>query len=461
MANETYTLIQKTTLNASAASITLSSIPQTFTDLVVKISSRSDAATTQYNSFIRPNAATTGYREVAWYFYSTSILAITGANTSLYYSYAAGNTSLANTFSSNEIYINNYSSTTLFKQFSIDSSVENNNIGTGYVIIHDGGTWASTSQMTSLYLSPESGNYLAGTTVSLYGVAKLNVSPVAGPKASGGDIITNDGTYWIHQFLNSGTFTPSSTLSCDYLVVAGGAGGGAGQTGNSLAGGGGAGGLRSTVTATGGGGSLETALSLTGGTSYTVTIGAGGTATSGTPGQSGTNGGNSVFSTITSTGGGFGAGGSSGASGASGGSGGGGRNNNSSLGGAGTANQGRAGGNGQGTGGDSGGGGGGAGAVGGNGSGQQGGNGGNGVATSISGSSVTYAGGGGGSTDNTGTVPTGGTGGGGTGSKNNGGNATAGTVNLGGGGGGGSAGSGANQYGGNGGSGIVIIRYAI
>ena len=38
MANETYTLIQKTTLNASAASITFSSIPQTFTDLIVRYS---------------------------------------------------------------------------------------------------------------------------------------------------------------------------------------------------------------------------------------------------------------------------------------------------------------------------------------------------------------------------------------------------------------------------------------
>ena len=75
MANETYTLIQKTTLNASAASITLSNIPQTFTDLVVKMSSRCDAAVTQYNQTIRPNSATTGYRELSWYFYSTSILA--------------------------------------------------------------------------------------------------------------------------------------------------------------------------------------------------------------------------------------------------------------------------------------------------------------------------------------------------------------------------------------------------
>jgi hypothetical protein len=50
-----------------------------------------------------------------------------------------------------------------------------------------------------------------------------------------------------------------TTLTVDYLVVAGGAGGGKQL---SWCGGGGAGGLRSTVTATGGGGSLESALTL-------------------------------------------------------------------------------------------------------------------------------------------------------------------------------------------------------
>ena len=89
------------------------------------------------------------------------------------------------------------------------------------------------------------------------------------------------------------TFAPAS-LTVDYLVVAGGGAGGA-YTG--YAGGGGAGGLRSTVTATGGGGSLETPLTLALDTTYTVTVGAGGSGNG-----VATNGANSVFSTITSTG---------------------------------------------------------------------------------------------------------------------------------------------------------------
>lgn len=43
MAN-TYTLISSNTLTSSAASVTFSSIPATYTDLVLRISSRTDAA---------------------------------------------------------------------------------------------------------------------------------------------------------------------------------------------------------------------------------------------------------------------------------------------------------------------------------------------------------------------------------------------------------------------------------
>ena len=223
-------------------------------------------------------------------------------------------------------------------------------------------------------------------------------------------------------------WTGLSTVSASYLVVAGGGGGGSPGV---RTGGGGAGGYRT--------GSLS--LNIT--QSYTVTVGAGGSA--------GAAGSNSVFSTITSTGGGNG-GTFNNVAGATGGSGGGGGGGSTgAAGGAGTSGQGSAGGTGS-TSANSGagGGGGGASAVGGNASGDTGGTGGAGTASSISGSSVTYAGGGGGGAVTT--AGSGGAGGGGAGSTS--GTATAGTANLGGGGGG--TGTGTNAAGG---SGIVIISY--
>jgi len=85
------------------------------------------------------------------------------------------------------------------------------------------------------------------------------------------------------------------SFSVDFLVLAGGGAGGGSATGSYVgAGGGGAGGLRSSVTSTGGGGTNEGSIAITGGT-YTVTVGAGGSAVSGATGG---NGSNSVFSTI-------------------------------------------------------------------------------------------------------------------------------------------------------------------
>ena len=101
------------------------------------------------------------------------------------------------------------------------------------------------------------------------------------------------------------------------------------------------------------------------------------------------------------------------------------------------------------------GGGGGASAAGGDASSNDGGDGGAGVATSISGSSVTYAGGGGGGAY--GTQGTGGAGGGADGVKDS--NGNAGTANTGGGAGGIYISNTTQRYGGNGGSGVVILRY--
>jgi len=248
-----------------------------------------------------------------------------------------------------------------------------------------------------------------------------------------------------------------SAPSVTYLVVAGGGGGG-----NQHGGGGGAGGF------------LTGSLSVSGGTSYTVTVGAGGGgAPSGGNGIQGGNGGNSVFSSITATGGGTG-----GCyrttlvhgvqDGTSGGSGGGGGPYESSNGACGYAGYGGSGTNGQGyagaAGAYAGGGGGGASAAGTQGCGGSpygnGGNGGNGTSSSITGTSVTYAGGGGGGAygNGGGSAGTGGTGGGGAGAIGPGTvTSNPGTSNTGGGGGGGSA---LGNAGGNGGSGIVIISYS-
>lgn len=438
-----YVLLERTELNASAASVTFANIPQTgYTDLKIVVSARLDVNDVQVKMYFNADTTTANY---SWKrIYGDGASAVSDTATNLVSGSANGANSTALTFANMEAYIPSYRSGDK-KSFSSDQVTENN-ATTAYATMA-ASLWQGTAAITSITLLPNtSGNFVANSTFSLYGLAAFGTTPAIAPKASGGNIIDYDGTYWIHTFLTSGTFTPQIGLTCDYLVVAGGGAGGAADTGN-YSGGGGAGGLRSTVTATGGGGSLESALALASNTAYTVTIGAGGTAS----GASWTNGVDSTFSTITSTGGGAGGGLNTTPAWvlpAVGGSGGGGTEANT-AGAAGTANQGRAGGTSPGgPSGDAGGGGGGASVVGSNGTTNNGGAGGAGVATSITGSSVTYAGGGGGSGSSSGGA--GGAGGGGAGST---GTATAGTVNRGGGGGSGA------RSGAAGGSGIVIIRY--
>jgi len=428
--------------SGGAASVTLpatGTIPSTYTDLKVVYSARVTQASIAVGIAFTFNSSTSNFSSKILYGSGSSAVSVSSTR---YAGSVPGSTATASTFSNNEVYIPNYTSSN-FKSYSIDSVTENN-ATESYAYIA-AGLWSDTAALTSLTLTPDNGNFVEGSTFYLYGISNVTSTT----KATGG-IVSSDGTYWYHMFPYSGTFTPTQSLTADYLVIAGGGGGSYG--------GGGAGGLRSTVGATGGGGSLESPLSLTA-QAYTVTVGAGGAAGSAGNSYQGQNGSNSVFSTITSTGG----GGSAYDTPQVGGSGGG--RGNTGAGAAGTTNQGYAGGAGT-SGGVGAGGGGGAGAVGGDGttSGNIGGNGGNGVQiTAFANPTQTgtdngyYAGGGGGGYQNFSSLGgLGGLGGGGRGTRDT--KATPGVANTGG-GGAGSYASGTDFS--NGGSGLVIIRYAI
>jgi len=442
---DNYVLLERTELNASAASVTFANIPQSgYTDLKIVYSARTNVASTSDHILMQFNGSTSslsGRRLVGNGSAAASYTVTTGPA-----GQSSGNTSTANTFGSGEIYIPNYAGSTN-KSWSADGVSENN--ATSAAAEFNAGLWSNTAAITSIKLIQEVGTaFLTGSTFSLYGIAALGTTPAIAPKAYGGNVIATDGTYWYHAFTSSGTFTPQVGLTADCLVVAGG--------GGASSGGGGAGGYRTS-----------TGLLLTT-TSVAVTVGAGGSGAdwiSGTP----TVGNNSVFSTITSSGGGYSGnvnGGNGGASaGGSGGGGGGSGSPGSQPGGAGNTpstspSQGNNGGIGGFTSNNQGGaGGGGAGAVGSNTAGASiGGAGGAGSNSASSYASATstgvsgyYAGGGGGG----GISGAGAGGSGGGGSGGTGGTGNAGTANTGG-GGGGAVGNGAA-----GGSGIVIIRYPI
>jgi len=431
---ENYILLERVELNASAASISFANIPQTgYTDLKIVHSSKTLSGDSNANDPINLSFNGSSANFSARLLAGTGSAAASGTNS--YYGGLA-NSSIANatnTFSNSEIYIPNYTSSNN-KSFSVDGVTEANQ--TAAISLMAAGLWSQTAAITSITLTPAvNPNFVVGSTFSLYGIAAVGTTPAIAPKASGGNIIDYDGTYWIHTFTSSGTFTPQTGLICDYLVVAGGGGGGTNR---------GAGG--------GAGGYLTgSALSVTA-QNYAITIGAGGVGGTST-GLKGSNGSNSVFSSITSTGGGGGGGNSGNSIGNNGGSGGGAGHAGTNT--AGSASPSGQGNNGGLAGSSAGGGGGGAGAVGAAGSSGAGGAGGAGTASSISGTSVTYAGGGGGGSYPSGIAAGGSSIGGSGGNSST--NATNGVINRGSGGGG--SGEAGDTDGGDGSSGIVIIRY--
>jgi hypothetical protein len=438
-------LLETIALTQSAASVTFDNLPTSgYTDLKVVASARyasgSGFALIDFNNLSTAN-------------FSNRVLEGTGASA---ISFVSGNTNYAggivgagdtaNTFSNTEIYIPNYRSSTA-KSYSIDAVTENN--GTTAYADMVAGLWNNTAAITAIKLSTHSGqNFAANSTFSLYGIAALGTTPVLAPKATGGNIVSNDGTYWYHAFTSSGNFVPQVGLTADVLVVAGGGGGG-----HNYGGGGGAGGLL-----------LHSSQALANGTNYACTIGAGG-AGSTSNSVIGTIGQNSQFGAFTASVAGGGGASLLVSNGGNGGSGGGGATTVFAAGGAaGTATSGQGNNGGVGNSGSFSAGGGGAGAAGASGSGTTGGAGGAGLNTWSSWASATgtgasgyYAGGGGGAGSPSGAGGSAGIGGGGTGGGT--GAASSAVINTGGGGGGGSNNS--PLTGGNGGSGIILIRYPI
>jgi hypothetical protein len=168
MAN-TYTLIASSTVGAGgAASITFSSIPATYTDIVFEISGRSTVAQLGASLYMRFNggsttntirnlygngsAAASQTQSDAW-----SGIDVDGANAS------------ASVFSNTQIYFPNYAGSTN-KSWSAESVIENN--ATSAYCEMSAGLWANTAAINQVTFTIEnaSGNWSQYSTAYLYGV---------------------------------------------------------------------------------------------------------------------------------------------------------------------------------------------------------------------------------------------------------------------------------------------------
>jgi hypothetical protein len=168
----TYTLIDSEVLTSSAASVTFSSIPATFTDLVLRMSARgSDASVNNYAS-LKFNSIASNYSET--YLYGSGSTPDSGRFSGQpYWLFGGGWFSSANgtsnTFSNTEIYIPNYAGSTN-KVASNFTAQENNTSGSNQLGV-EALLLGNTAAITSLTITPSGANFVSGSSFYLYGIS--------------------------------------------------------------------------------------------------------------------------------------------------------------------------------------------------------------------------------------------------------------------------------------------------
>ena len=170
MAN-TYNLIASSTVGAGgAASISFTNIPNTYTDLCLKVSLRTVVGGDWNDNLVKFNSSTANFLNK--YIYGNGSNAYGGSNAYLgsggYIGGAPGSTTTANTFSNGSIYITGYAGSN-YKHYFSDNAAENN-ATTAY--LHTiAGLWENTSAINSITLVTDNGqNYAQHSAAYLYGI---------------------------------------------------------------------------------------------------------------------------------------------------------------------------------------------------------------------------------------------------------------------------------------------------
>jgi hypothetical protein len=165
----TYTLISSNVLASSAASVTFSAIPATYTDLVIRLSARGDQAAQFNNLYLTFNNQSIGSNT---YLIGDGSAAASGRNTFNGFQYTRidnnGANSTSNTFSNVEFYFPSYLSTSS-KPFSTSAANEQNS-ATAYISAQ-AGLHANTYAIDSIDIAPSAGNFVSTSSFYLYGIS--------------------------------------------------------------------------------------------------------------------------------------------------------------------------------------------------------------------------------------------------------------------------------------------------
>jgi hypothetical protein len=167
------TLIESKTLGTAQASIEFTSIPQDGTDLFALVSLRSSRTGSSDGAHIGLtfNNVASGYSYRALRGNGSAASSFSSSDVALnLFSTTTSSSDTANTFGNNSLYIPNYTSAAN-KSLSFDAVYENN-ATTAFQHLF-AGFWSNTAAITSIKFAELFGNnWVAGSTISLYKITK-------------------------------------------------------------------------------------------------------------------------------------------------------------------------------------------------------------------------------------------------------------------------------------------------
>jgi len=167
----TYDLIASSTLTSSANTISFTSIPQTYTDLKLIVSTRCDFAATdsRYRIYFNSTSGASVYgRAEAESNTSTVTGAMVAETDPFYYAMRTyGSSATANRFDASEFYIGDYTNASFARGLTSVNSTYN------YAYTASGGWFNFSAAITSLYVvCGNSANFVANSSFYLYGIKK-------------------------------------------------------------------------------------------------------------------------------------------------------------------------------------------------------------------------------------------------------------------------------------------------
>lgn len=168
----TYILIASATASSgSVSTFDFTSIPNTYTDLCVKLSGRGAGGYNATDTYVTFNGSTSSYS--GRYFMKDSTTSAPQASTSATSKFITGfipaTQPTANVFGNLEIYIPNYASSN-YKSILSDAVTENN--GTIKWILTSSGVWANTAAINQVTLIANGDSFAQNSTAYLYGIKK-------------------------------------------------------------------------------------------------------------------------------------------------------------------------------------------------------------------------------------------------------------------------------------------------